>query len=137
MFHPEIDTKDFAKDNWFDGRPTRIQAKEAVRMLICWAGDDPDREGLRETPERVVQAFEEYFAGYAQDPADNREIFYTIEKAKVLNEQWRRHYNTVRPHSALGCRSPATEAILILSSRLAYSPVRQPPEAPKTRPVLS
>jgi len=52
------------------GRPSREQAEEAVRVLIRWAGDDPDREGLKSTPGRVVRAYEEYFAGYAIDPAD-------------------------------------------------------------------
>lgn len=51
-------------------KPTRAQAEEAVRTLIHWAGDDPLREGLKETPARVVRAFEEYFAGYAVDPND-------------------------------------------------------------------
>jgi len=51
-------------------RPTREQAEEAVRTMILWAGDDPDREGLLETPSRVVRAYEEFFAGYAQDPRE-------------------------------------------------------------------
>ncbi len=51
-------------------RPTREEAEAAVRVLIEWAGDDPGREGLEGTPERVVRAFEEYFAGYATDPFD-------------------------------------------------------------------
>lgn len=50
--------------------PTREQAEEAVRTLIRWAGDDPDREGLRLTPKRVARAFDELFAGYAADPAE-------------------------------------------------------------------
>ena len=49
-------------------RPSRAEAEAAVRTLIEWAGDDPDREGLQETPERVVRAYEEFFAGYAADP---------------------------------------------------------------------
>jgi GTP cyclohydrolase I len=49
-------------------RPGRQQAEEAVRTLIAWAGDDPDREGLLDTPRRVVDAYEEYFSGYAVDP---------------------------------------------------------------------
>ncbi|MXZ72992.1 MAG: GTP cyclohydrolase I FolE [Acidobacteria bacterium] len=49
-------------------RPRRAEAEAAVRTLIEWAGDDPDREGLKETPERVVRAYEEFFAGYAEDP---------------------------------------------------------------------
>ena len=47
---------------------TRDDAEDAVRKLLCWAGDDPDREGLLDTPGRVVRAFEEYFAGYTEDP---------------------------------------------------------------------
>lgn len=50
-------------------RPTRSEAEAAVRTLIGWAGDDPRREGLRATPDRVVRAYEEWFAGYDQDPA--------------------------------------------------------------------
>jgi GTP cyclohydrolase I len=49
-------------------RPTRDQAEEAVRTLIAWAGDDPDREGLVGTPDRVARAYEEFFEGYATDP---------------------------------------------------------------------
>nr|PZN75944.1 MAG: GTP cyclohydrolase I FolE [Pseudomonadota bacterium] len=49
-------------------RPTKQEAEEAVRTLIAWAGDDPDREGLKETPRRVVEAFQEYFRGYSEDP---------------------------------------------------------------------
>ncbi|MDJ0937459.1 MAG: GTP cyclohydrolase I FolE [Kiloniellales bacterium] len=49
-------------------RPSRSEAEAAVRTLIEWAGDDPDREGLKETPERVVRAYEEFFAGYDEDP---------------------------------------------------------------------
>ncbi|MHB1353386.1 MAG: GTP cyclohydrolase I FolE [Thiobacillus sp.] len=50
-------------------RPTREAAEGAVRTLIAWAGDDPSREGLIDTPARVVRAYEEYFAGYLDDPA--------------------------------------------------------------------
>jgi GTP cyclohydrolase I len=49
-------------------RPTREQAEEAVRTLIAWAGDDPTREGLRDTPGRVVDAYSEFFEGYKGDP---------------------------------------------------------------------
>ncbi len=49
-------------------RPSRADAEQAVTTLIRWAGDDPDREGLIETPARVVRAYEEWFAGYGQDP---------------------------------------------------------------------
>jgi GTP cyclohydrolase I len=48
--------------------PTREEAEAAVRTLLRWAGDNPERDGLIETPKRVVKAFEEYFVGYSQDP---------------------------------------------------------------------
>jgi GTP cyclohydrolase I len=51
-------------------RPSREEAEEAVRTLIRWAGDDPAREGLLGTPNRVVRAYEEFFAGYQEDPMD-------------------------------------------------------------------
>jgi GTP cyclohydrolase I len=50
-------------------RPSREEAEEAVRTLLAWAGDDPARPGLANTPKRVVEAFKERFSGYAQDPA--------------------------------------------------------------------
>jgi GTP cyclohydrolase I len=51
-------------------RPSRAAAEAAARVLIEWAGDDPDREGLKGTPSRVARAFEEYFSGYAVDPVE-------------------------------------------------------------------
>jgi GTP cyclohydrolase IA len=51
-------------------RPSREEAEAALRTLIRWTGDDPDREGLLGTPERVVRAYEEYFAGYHDDPVE-------------------------------------------------------------------
>ena len=50
--------------------PSREQAEKAVRTLIQWAGDNPDREGLVDTPARFVRAWEEYFSGYNEDPVD-------------------------------------------------------------------
>jgi GTP cyclohydrolase I len=49
-------------------QPSREEAEAAVRTLIAWAGDNPDREGLVDTPKRVVSAYEEFFAGYREDP---------------------------------------------------------------------
>ena len=50
-------------------RPSREEAEEAVRVLIAWVGDDPDRAGLRDTPQRFVGAYEELYEGYGLDPA--------------------------------------------------------------------
>ena len=60
IIHTESIKNDVAK-------PSREEAMEAVKTLISWAGDDPSREGLIETPKRVVKAYEEFFAGYEQD----------------------------------------------------------------------
>ena len=49
-------------------RPTRKEAEEAVRTLIRWAGDDPEREGLVGTPDRIVRSYQEFFSGYGEDP---------------------------------------------------------------------
>ncbi|WP_026381239.1 GTP cyclohydrolase I FolE [Afifella pfennigii] len=51
-------------------RPDRADVEAAVRLLIEWTGDDPDREGLVDTPARVVRAFEEFFEGYDTDPVE-------------------------------------------------------------------
>lgn len=52
-----------------DNRPSRAEAEDAVRVLLRWAGDDPTREGLLDTPKRVIKSYEEFFAGYQEDPA--------------------------------------------------------------------
>ena len=53
-----------------DGRPGAAEAEAAVRTLLRWAGDDPDREGLRDTPSRVARAYADWFSGYADDPEE-------------------------------------------------------------------
>ncbi len=52
------------------GKPSQEEAEEAVRTILRWASEDPSRDGLIETPKRVVKAYEEYFAGYAMDPTE-------------------------------------------------------------------
>jgi len=58
-------------------RPSEAEAMEAVRTLLAWAGDDPNREGLKDTPMRVVKAYKEWFKGYDMDPA--KELARTFE----------------------------------------------------------
>jgi GTP cyclohydrolase I len=53
-----------------ESRPSREEAEEAVRTLLKWAGDDPSREGLLGTPDRVVRSYEEFFSGYHEDPVE-------------------------------------------------------------------
>lgn len=51
-------------------RPTRAEAEAAIRTILRWVGEDPTREGLRDTPSRVVRSYEEFFEGYSKDPRD-------------------------------------------------------------------
>ncbi len=61
-------------------QPNREDAERAVRTLLGWAGDDPDREGLKNTSSRVVRAFEDWFSGYREDPVDFlRRTFYQVD----------------------------------------------------------
>ena len=63
---------------------TRDQAEEAVRTLLIWAGDNPNREGLRDTPARVTKAYAEFFSGYNFDPAEHLER--TFEEVQGYND---------------------------------------------------
>jgi GTP cyclohydrolase I len=66
-------------------RPSREEAEEAVRTLIAWAGDDPDREGLVDTPRRVARAYEELFSGYREDAAKPlRRVFHDVSGYKDM-----------------------------------------------------
>jgi GTP cyclohydrolase I len=65
-------------------RPSREAAMEAVRTLIAWAGDDPDREGLIDTPKRVIEAYREWFSGYDQCPA--QELSRTFEDVQGYDD---------------------------------------------------
>ncbi len=61
-------------------RPTREEAKKAIRVLLGWVGEDPDREGLKATPGRVVRAFEEWYSGYKEDPEEYlRRAFHEVD----------------------------------------------------------
>ena len=64
--------------------PERAEAEDAVRTLLRWAGDDPDREGLTDTPARVARAFEEWFAGYRKNPMEFLER--TFEEVEGYDE---------------------------------------------------
>ncbi len=67
-----------------EGRPTVEEAEAAVRTLLRWAGDDPDREGLRDTPRRVAKSYAELFGGYAIDPVSLLER--TFEEVEGYDE---------------------------------------------------
>ncbi len=61
---------DTAPPQIMEPRPTFEEAEDAVRTLLKWAGDDPDREGLKDTPKRVAKAYRDWFSGYEQDPVE-------------------------------------------------------------------
>lgn len=65
-------------------RPGRRQAEEAIRTLLLWAGEDPDREGLLDTPARVARAYEDWFSGYREDPV--RFLKRTFEEVEGYDE---------------------------------------------------
>jgi GTP cyclohydrolase I len=65
-------------------KPTREEAMEAVRTLLAWAGDDPRREGLLDTPRRVTDAYEEWFSGYGKNPVD--ELSRTFEEVSGYDD---------------------------------------------------
>jgi GTP cyclohydrolase I len=65
-------------------RPTQEEAEEAVRTLLRWAGDDPNREGLLETPNRVAKAYRELFSGYEVVPDVNRHPKLTPYRRPIL-----------------------------------------------------
>ncbi|MDP8916845.1 MAG: GTP cyclohydrolase I FolE [Pseudomonadota bacterium] len=65
-------------------RPSREEAMAAVRTLLAWAGDDPSREGLADTPKRVVDAYEDWYAGYAADAAE--ELARTFENREGYDD---------------------------------------------------
>ena len=66
------------------GAITRDMAEEAVRTLLAWAGDDPKREGLRDTPRRVATAYRDWFSGYASDPAAYPAGIITLDRPMVM-----------------------------------------------------
>ncbi len=62
------------------GRPSREETEQAIRVLLGWVGENPDREGLQATPERVVKALEEWYSGYREDPVEYlRRTFYEVD----------------------------------------------------------
>lgn len=79
-----INPKAFDKDQDMDKRPSREEAEEAVRTLLRWAGEDPGREGLVDTPKRVTKAYQEFFAGYDQDA--HKELAKTFEDIQGFDD---------------------------------------------------
>ena len=77
-------------------KPSREEAMAAVRTLLAWAGDDPAREGLLDTPRRVVDAYQEWFSGYGKDPVD--ELSRTFEEVHGYDDMVMLKHINVESH---------------------------------------
>ena len=90
------DTPKSLEEQMLTTRPTREEAEAAVEVLLRWAGDNPDREGLRETPARVVRSFEEFFKGYQEDP--HHHLTKTFEEVEGYQDMVMLRDITVQSH---------------------------------------
>ncbi|MEC7266698.1 MAG: GTP cyclohydrolase I, partial [Pseudomonadota bacterium] len=88
------------------GKPSREEAEAAVRTLISWAGDNPDREGLVDTPKRVVNAYTEFFAGYEEDPEE-------VELNHMMHHVETEQYFASKQKSAI-------DKIKVMEAEMAY-----------------
>jgi putative transposase len=99
-----------------EGVPDHISSDNGseftAKSLREWIGSLGVRTAYIEPGSPWENGYNESFNGKLRDELLNREIFYTLREAQVLIEQWRRHYNEVRPHSSLGYRPPAPEVIV-------------------------
>jgi transposase InsO family protein len=98
------------------GPPDHIRSDNGAEFTAIAVRDWLPRVGVKtlyiEPGSPWENGYNESFNGKLRDELLNGEIFYTLQEAKVLIEQWRRHYNTIRPHSALGYRPPAPQTIV-------------------------
>ncbi len=124
------------------GPPDHIRSDNgpefAAKAVRTWLGQVGVKTLFIEPGSPWENGYNESFNGKFRDELLDREIFHSLHEAKVLIERWRRHYNTVRPHSALGYRPPAPEAILPRPAGPAYAPLRHAqPGASWHGPALS
>jgi putative transposase len=109
-----------------------------AKVVRAWLGRIGVRTLFIERGSPWENRYNESFNGKLRDELLDREVFYSLGEAEVLIERWRRHYNTMRPHSALGYRSPAPEAVLPRPAGTAYPAFRHAqPDAPEHGPTLS
>ena len=103
------------------GPPEHIRSDNGpeftAKTVRGWLGRIGVRTLFIEPGSPWENGYNESFNGRLRDELLNGEIFYTLKEAQIVIEQWRRHYNTVRPHSALGYRPPAPEAMIPLDHR--------------------
>jgi len=105
---------------------------EAVRRWIAAVGA---KTAYIEPGSPWENGFIESFNARFRDELIDGEIFYSLKEAQVVIEQWRRHYNAVRPHSALGYRPPAPETTIPPSWPLGFAPLRRPPSLADKPPM--
>ena len=118
------------------GPPEHIRsdngAEFTAHMVRAWLGRIGVKTLFIEPGSPWENGYNESFNGKLRDELLNTEIFYTLKEAKVLIERWRQHYNTIRPHSSLGYRPPAPEAVLPRPAVQAYATLQ--PEQPGVNP---
>jgi putative transposase len=124
------------------GPPDHIRSDNGgeftAKVVRTWLGRIGVRTLFIERGSPWENGYNESFNGKLRDELLDREIFHSLREAEVLIERWRRHYNTARPHSALGYRPPAPEASLPHPIGPAYAALRHAqPGAPEHGPTLS
>ena len=98
------------------GPPDHIRSDNGpeftAKVVRAWLGRIGVKTLFIEPGSPWENGYNESFNGKLRDELLNGEIFYTLKEAQVLIEHWRQHYNTIRPHSSLGCRPPAPETVI-------------------------
>lgn len=105
-----------------------------AKAVRAWIGAVGAKTAYIEPGSPWENGYCESFNSKLRDELLKGEIFYTLKEAKIVIESWRRHYNTVRPHSSLGYRPPAPEAVLWPAVRTQPTPPATPAVAP--RPIM-
>ena len=123
------------------GPPEHIRSDNGAEFTAQAVRDWLNRLGVKtlfiEPGSPWENGYNESFNGKLRDELLNTEIFHTLKEAKVLIERWRQHYNTIRPHSSLGYRPPAPQAILPRPAVQAYATLQPTQQGCNTRQTLS
>jgi transposase InsO family protein len=123
------------------GPPDHIRSDNGAEFTALAVRDWLGRIGVKtlfiEPGSPWENGYNESFNGKLRDELLNTEIFYTLKEARVLIERWRQHYNTIRPHSSLGYKPPAPEAILSRPAAPAYATLQPGQQGINPRQTLS
>ena len=124
----------------FRGYPAAVRTDNGPeftsRAFIAWTQEHHIRHILIEPGRPMQNGYIESFNARLRDELLDGEIFYTLKEARIIVESWRRHYNTVRPHGALGYKPPAPEVFIPAFARAARQPKTAMPPALAPRPSL-